>query len=79
MNDVLGSSNTGMGGFAAGATPSFFPEQGGAGTPTVVNNNISVTAGQAFSTTQEIQNYLLDAMLAAQRQGTLTSLNNGGR
>jgi hypothetical protein len=79
MSDVLGSSNAGMGGFAAGATPGFFPGQGGAGTPTVVNNNISVTAGQAFSTTQEIQNYLLDAMLAAQRQGTLTSLNNGGR
>ena len=78
MNDVLGSSNAGMGGFAAGATPPFFPGQGGSA-PTVVNNNISVTAGQAFSTTQEIQNYLLDAMLAAQRQGTLTSLNNGGR
>lgn len=79
MNDVLGSNNAGMGGFAAGATPSFLPGQGGAGTPTVVNNNITVTAGQSFSTTQEIQNYLLDAMLAAQRQGTLTSLNNGGR
>jgi hypothetical protein len=79
MNDVLGSSNTGMGGFAAGATPSFLPGQGGAGTPTVINNNISVTAGQAFSTTQEIQNYLLDAMLAAQRAGTATSLVNNGQ
>jgi hypothetical protein len=78
IKDVLPpAGGGGMGGFVSGATPSFFPESGGTG-QTVVNN-IQITAGQTFSTTQEIQNYLLDAMLAAQRQGTLTSLNNGGR
>jgi hypothetical protein len=71
---IFGSDTAGGGGAFMPGTPGYT----GSG-QTVVNNNISITAGQAFSTTQEIQNYLLDAMLAAQRQGTLTSLNNGGR
>lgn len=71
---LFGSDTAGGGGAFMPGTPGYT----GSG-QTVVNNNISITAGQTFSTTQEIQNYLLDAMLAAQRQGTLTSLNNGGR
>jgi hypothetical protein len=66
-----------MGGFVSGATPSFFPNQGGSGT--VINNYATVTAGQTFTTQQEIYDLILNAQLAAQRAGTATSLTNGGR
>lgn len=70
---IFGSDNT-TGGQA------FMPGDAGySGGGQQIVNNISITAGQTFSTTQEIQNYLLDAMLAAQRQGTLISLPNNGQ
>jgi hypothetical protein len=76
IQDVLPPTG-GMGGFAAGATPGFFPGQNGSAT--VVNNYATVNAGQTFTTQQEIYDLILNAQLAAQRAGTATSAINGGR
>jgi len=72
---IFGSDVAGGGGAFMPGDPGYTGTAG----QTNVTNNISITAGQTFSTQYEIYEYFLNAQLAAQRAGTSTSLDNGGR